>query len=131
MGLVKTKQKPRRVALRSHERPRPEPRKPSEHVVVEIFGDGWIQVYAADNVHVHIFNRLRINNPTMADDVDEFHLLDMPRPYREIYFPRNIRATGLLEKRTIKGEYLRREKLKVLREYQNLAEDLKKKGVAK
>ena len=64
----------------------------------------------------------------MADDIDEFHALEMPRPYRQLYFPRHIRATGMIEKRTIEGEYLRREKLRTLWEYQRLGDDLKKKS---
>ena len=123
----KTKKKRnRRITLQSATKPKRPPRKPLEHAIVELFGDGWIQVYAADNVRVHVFNRLHIGSPAMVNNVDEFHSLDMPRPYREIYFPRNIRATGLLEKRTIEGEYLRREKLKTLQEYRQLADDIEK-----
>ena len=118
-------QKTRRIVLRSADRPKPAPRKPPEHVIVELCGDGWVQVYSADNVRVHVFNRLHIADPAMANDVDEFHSLEMARPYRHLYFPRHVRATGLIEKRTIEAEYLRREKLKTLREFQQLGDDIK------
>lgn len=122
----KIKEKMRRVVLHATDRPRPPAREKPVPVIVEVAADGWIQVYGADNVRVHVFNRLRIDNAAMADDVDEFHLLDMPRPYRQLYFPRHVRATGLVEKRTVEAEYLRREKLKTLREFQRMADDAKK-----
>ena len=126
--MSKTKNKTKRVVLRSTGRPKPKPRKETEYIIVELYSDSFFRVYGADNVRVHVFNRLHISNSTMANDVDEFHTLSMPRPFRRIYYPRNIRETGLVKKRTIEAEYNRCEKLKTLREYQQLAEEHKKGG---
>ena len=118
------KKRTRRVALRSTERPKPTPRKEPEYVVVELCADGWIQIYAEDHIRVHIFNRLHSIDPARANDVDEFHALEMARPFRRIYYPQHLRATGMVEKRTVEAEYNRRENLKMLREFQQLADDL-------
>lgn len=126
------KKKTRRVVLQTTTKPKRPPRKEPEYVIVELCGDGWVQIYAEDHIRFHVFNRLHSTDPARANDVDEFHALDdMSRQHRRLYFPRHLRATGQVEKRTVEAEYNRRENLKTLHEYQQLADDLKDGGKPK
>lgn len=97
---------------------------PPVHVLIQLHDDGFVEVFAAENVRIHCFSRLAGAGPKLANLIDEYHERTMPRVYSEIYNPRNIRASGLVERRTIEGEFLRREKLQMLKEFQQMKEDI-------
>ncbi len=78
---------------------------PREKVLVEMLGNGLVQVYADDNIDVHFFNRLfvEMEDGETANMIDEYHEGTMPRCYRELYFPSGCRAIGFHEKITVEA----------------------------
>ena len=120
--------KPRRVVLRTTDKPKPEPRENLVPIIIEVSADGWIQVYGPAQVRPVIFNRLVASQPEEADLVDEFHELDLPRNYRQFYFPKYLLKTHFIDRRTVDKETRRRERLALHDLYREVAGDAWKKG---
>ena len=120
------KKRTRRVVLRSTERPKPAPREKLIPVIIEVAADGFLTVFGPRHIRPIIFNRLVAVQPEEADLVDEFHELELPRPYRELYSLRHILKTHNIAHRTVDGETQRRERLAMLRGFQSMGADAKK-----
>ena len=126
---TKTKKRStRRVALRSTERPKPEPRKKPVPIIVEVAADGFVTIFGLPHVRPIIFNRLVASHPKEADLVDMFHELELPKSYRRLYFPKHVLKTHNVERRTVAGETRRRERLAMHDLYREAAGDEWKKG---
>jgi hypothetical protein len=71
-------------------------------VLVVLHANGWAEVYADDHVDVRVVNRLFVENEDamLANTIDAYMEGTMPRTYRNLYWPRKLRATGLCEKVT-------------------------------
>ena len=120
--------KARRITLRSTDRPKPPAREKSVPIIIEAAADGFIQVYGPRHVRPIIFDRLVARRAEEAELVEHFHELELPRPYREFYFPKHVLKTHLIEKRTLEKEIQRRERLVELHAYQAIAEGARKQG---
>lgn len=80
---------------------RPEP----SYVVVELHGDGYVQVYGPRHVRARIVQRPVTNiqdRARAASLIDEWIALNMPIPYRDIYFPSSCRASGKYERVSVR-----------------------------
>jgi hypothetical protein len=88
--------------------------------VVQLYSDGYVEVYGPDHVDVRVVNRLHIGNPANASDVDAYHERQLPQRYREVMFPRNLRAAGQCRKITPEQEAARLLDLALLRAIQEL-----------
>ena len=126
--VVASKRKTRRVALRSVDRPKPPAREKPIPNIIEVFADGWIQIFGPRHVRPVVFDGLIAARPEEADVVDMFHEHEVPRVHREFYFPKFLLKTHLVEKRTLEKEVRRREWLAMLRDFQGLAETCKEGG---
>ena len=125
---MKTTTKPRRIALRSTERPKAPAREKPVPVLVEVAADGFLTFFGPRHVRPIIFNRLVALGAEETELVEQFHEYEIPRPYREFYCSRHILKTHILERRTLERETRRRERLAILRIYQQLAEERKEGG---
>ena len=125
---MKISTKPRRIALRSTDRPKPTPREKMVPLLCEVAADGFLTFFGPRHVRPIVVNRLVALGPEEAGLVEKFHELEIPRPYREFYCSRHILKTHLLERRTLERETRRRERLAILRIYQQLAEERKEGG---
>ena len=126
--MPRVKEKTRRVALRSTDKPKPAPRDKPVPIIIEVASDGFLQIYGPSHIRPVIFNRLVASRPEEAGVVDEFHELEIPRWGREFYFPKHILKIHNIEPRTVAKETRRRESLAMLRGYQEMAEGDRKKG---
>jgi hypothetical protein len=95
-------------------------------VLVVLNPDGFAEVYGPPEVCVYVANRLDTDGGNAAEvTADEYLDLTLPRPYRELYFPRNLRASGIVEHRTAADELDRRAALAIV---QGLAEMRKERN---
>lgn len=80
------------------------PSRPA-YVVVEVASDGWVVVYGERNVRAKIVQRPSAQASVavrVAKLVDEWIWLNLPKPYRSVYYPSMARTTGLCEPTTLK-----------------------------
>ena len=66
-------------------------------VVVELYSDGGVNVYASKRVVVKVVQRPHATRPEAGPKLDEFVELSLPRKHRQIYAPGNLRAVGRCE----------------------------------
>lgn len=98
------------------------PPRPREKVLIVMYSDGWIEVYADKNVDAHIAQRLHITNPKNATNADEYLESTLPRCYRELYWPIKLRASGQCKKVTPEQALNTHLEMHLLREIRNLGE---------
>lgn len=68
-------------------------------VIIAIHGDGWVEAYAEHNIDVRI-EHVPYCPTAEGERLGEDLLEDMlPRRYRDLFFPGNIRATAMMHKR--------------------------------
>lgn len=72
-----------------------------QYVVVECASDGWISVFGSDRVSARVVVRPHSENIRLAQGLDEYVSLQIPRTHRSVYWPGCIRATGQVEKLTL------------------------------
>ena len=101
----------RSVYLPSSDRPR---RLRSVPVLVVLHPDNYVEVFGPDHVQVVVVNRL--DSEADATLIDQYLEGQIPRAHQAIYFPRNLRGTGLLERITTSSESCRLDALNELRE---------------
>jgi hypothetical protein len=77
--------------------PKPVPRT---RVLVVLNSDGFVEVYGDDHINVHFTQR--IHTDTRAGEILADQLVDvtLPRVYRDLFYPRNMRAAGQCRKVT-------------------------------
>ena len=97
------------------DRPR-RPRVRRVPVLVVLHPDGWVEIYG-ENLDVCVVTKLDGGDIPAAEVLAEQYLdLDIPRRFRPLYFPVNLRATGQCETRTPEGELRRLRELRFVRE---------------
>ena len=79
------------------------PTRPT-YVVVELAHDGFVKVYGERHVRAKVVQRPGASGSTvrMANLVDEWVELELPRAYRSVYYPTAVRATGTYERLTVR-----------------------------
>ena len=125
-STIAERKKTRRIVLRSTGRPKPAPREKPVPVIIEVAADGFLTIYGPRHVRPIVFNRLVAVRPEEANIVDAFHEFEIPRPFREVYCPRNVLKTHNIERRTLEKEITRRERLAMLRDFRGLAKACEK-----
>jgi hypothetical protein len=101
---------------------RPVP-KPRVRVLLVLNSDGFAEVYGPPEVCVHVANRLHTDGGNPADvAADEYLDRTLPRVYRELYYPRNLRASGIVERRTAADELDRRAALAIVADLREIRE---------
>jgi hypothetical protein len=114
------------IRLRTVDRPKPEPRPAPIPIIVEVFADGFIQVYGPPHVRVVVLNHFADEGSAdLHSTIDEYHELELPRLHRPIYDTRRIVAMGNMKRRTIEGEAKRRWELAVVHGYCEAGEFLR------
>jgi hypothetical protein len=80
---------------------------PTTRVLLVTHGDGWLEVYGAPGVTVHhaTMPSVAATHETLAESIVE---AELPRAYRDIYWPGNRRYCGMVERRTVSDEIARR-----------------------
>jgi len=77
-------------------------RRQREPVLVVLNADGYVEVYAERHIDVHIATRPDTTSPEGEQLADEYMELCLPPRYREVYWPRNLRASEMV--RTVTPE---------------------------
>jgi len=95
-------------------RPKRPLRRPPVRVLVLLSPDGFAECYTADNVQIHITNRLAVEP---QDEVSADRYLDsiLPEPFKQLFRPRNLRASGRMERRSAEDEADRQHHLHLVR----------------
>ena len=96
--------------------PRPERVK----VLAVLHSDNWVEIYADKHVDVAIVNRVHAINPASANLVDQVLELSIPRCYRRLYEPVNLRAADKCRKVTAEDVLDTRWQLDLLRELREI-----------
>lgn len=65
-------------------------------VLLVLSGDG-VEVYGPPEVSVHVARRLAVDGTEAERLADEVLDLDLPGPYRQLYWPKNLRAVARCE----------------------------------
>ena len=76
-----------------------------EKVVVEMHADGFVRVFGSKRVDAVLINRpepLLGEPPDLSTPIDTLMELDLPEAYRDVYCPRDCRATGVHKPTTIR-----------------------------
>jgi hypothetical protein len=84
-------------------------------VLLVLNSDGYVECYGEPGLTVHVVHRLDVH----SDDeilADDFLTASLPPRFRGLYFPINLRATGLCGNRTASDEAERRFRLELVRE---------------
>ena len=76
-------------------------------VLIEIAADGFITVYGDDHVQVKIINRPLVSTAANGCRLDEWIDSILPRRYRDIRWPGNIRTYGQYDPVTLDGVRIR------------------------
>jgi len=120
---VTTRRKPCCTAKRTAHPPR-------IRVLVVLSPDGFCEVYGPLELSACIVNRLDVERP---EEVLADQYLDsiLPRAFREIYWPRNLRATGQVVRRTATDERERRFQLDFVRVCRSIREESTPAAIAK
>lgn len=101
-------------------------RKPPVRVLLVLNADGFVEVYGPPEVTVHVALRLATDGGHEAEQTaDELLYATLPRNYRDLYFPRHLRAMGNCERRTAGDEIDRRCALATLADLRDFQESLK------
>lgn len=66
-------------------------------VIVEIHSDGFIRVYGDRHIQAKIINRPLAKTAAAGRLVDELIDSILPQRFADVYFPGNVRATGLVK----------------------------------
>jgi len=102
----------------------PLPRR--EKVLVVMHADGWVEAYADKNVDVRIVQRLHSSDDSgeMAELLDIYTEASLPKCYRNLFVPINLRAQDQCRLVTPDAEAERLENLYYLRELQTLNDEV-------
>jgi hypothetical protein len=90
------------------------PRTPRVKVLVVLHSDGWVEIFAADNVDVAIRHRLHTEADASVNLVDEYLERSLPAAYQRLYLPQKLRAFDQCRKVTVEDEIEKRILLQVL-----------------
>lgn len=71
------------------------------HCLVEVCSDGFLQAYGPKNLFVTMVNRPKVRTARAGRIVDQLLNEILPLPYRDIYYPSAIRATGQVKRITV------------------------------
>jgi hypothetical protein len=94
-------------------------------VLVVLNSDGYAEIFGPPEVVAHVALRLATDGGNAAEiAADELLTAMLPKAYRKLYFPRNLRASGIVEKRTAADEIARRAALGILADLRDLKESL-------
>ena len=115
-------------------RQKPLARRPRVDALVVLNADGFVEVYGPPELSVFVALRLHTDCPAAEPLIDELLNLTLPRRLRRascpdtgrvsgIFWPRNLRATGLVEKRTVEEEMDWRLELDLLRELRAIGQE--------
>lgn len=117
------------IVLRTKDAPKP-PRRPEPcPAIIEVEHDGYFSVYGPDHLRVAIVNKMADeDSPELVSQIEAFHLEELPRSHRQYYQPRFIRATGLVDRRTIQSEANVQNELAMLRGIRAVGESLREGG---
>ena len=96
-------------------------RKPTARVpvLVVLSADAFVEVYGV-GLQVHFAQRLAVEVPEEAM-ADAYLDATLPRRFRDLFFPRNLRAMGQCRQRTATDEAERRFRLELVRALAELA----------
>lgn len=71
------------------------------HCLIEVCSDGFLKAYGPRNLFVTMVNRPKVGTASAGCILDQLLHEILPQPYREIYYPSAIRATGQVKRITI------------------------------
>jgi hypothetical protein len=92
-------------------------------VLLVLNSDGYVELFGPAEVVAHVALRLATDGGNAGEvAADELLTVTLPRPYREIFFPRNLRASGIVERRTAGDELDRRAALATLQDLRDFRE---------
>ncbi|MCX7424415.1 MAG: hypothetical protein NTW96_02065 [Planctomycetia bacterium] len=119
------------ITLRTVDRPKPEPRLAPIPIIVEVFADGFVQVYGPPHVRAVVFNHFADDGgAALHNTIDEYHALELSHLHRPLYDPRRIIGMGNTKPRTIEGEANRQWDLAFLRGLREVGQVLRDRGAA-
>jgi len=72
-------------------------RPPRTQVLVVLHSDGYVQLFAPEQIDAHIAVMPSMNRPEGERLAEDYLAITLPRRFRQVYLPGNIRATGLVE----------------------------------
>jgi hypothetical protein len=119
----------KKVELRTVGDPPPKRRLAPVPIIVELSGDGWVQVYGPEHVRPIVINRLDNEVPPaiaadMATLADLYHELELPRSHRPWYWPVHVLATGIIRRRTPESDRRRHANMEVIHEARAIHDEL-------
>ena len=93
------------------------PRKPRQRtrVLVVLSSNGFVELFADKNVDFHVAQRLHVETIEAERLADDLLDITIPKPFRNLFFPGKLRATGLVEKITAEMALDTLYKLSILR----------------
>jgi hypothetical protein len=89
-----------------------------DSVLLVLYSDGWVEAYSERTVAVHVANKIHATTSATAQLAEHYLDLTLPKRFRRLYIPRNLRAMGRCEKITAEREQWRRIELELLAEIQ-------------